>query len=183
MGRFFRNDLHDDFGTWPLAYTAYGGADVGEIIAVAETVGDGDDDAFFNAWTAAAERLAAEADAALARGLRTSASELYLRASSFYATSYHPLYGTPVDERLKLAFSRQMIAFDRGLSLRGTPAISLRIPFEQTTLPAYLIQAEGFEKDSPSADRLHQRVRRHRYRDVFRLCRGGVATGLPRARF
>jgi hypothetical protein len=41
MGRFSRNDLHDEFGTWPLGYTACGGAQAGEIIAAAEAVGDG----------------------------------------------------------------------------------------------------------------------------------------------
>ena len=25
MGRFFRNDLHDEFGSWPLGYTAPAG--------------------------------------------------------------------------------------------------------------------------------------------------------------
>ncbi len=59
MGRFFKNDLHDDFGTWPLGYTAYGGVDVGELLAVAAAVGDGDDGAYYDAWMAAGNRLAA----------------------------------------------------------------------------------------------------------------------------
>ncbi|AWM87294.1 S9 family peptidase [Microvirga sp. 17 mud 1-3] len=145
MGRFFRNDLHEEFGTWPLGYTAYGGADVGEIIAVAEAVGDGDDTAYFEAWMAAGDRLRAEAEAALERGLRASASELFLRASSFYATSYHPLYGEPVDARLVSAFRTQIAAFNEGLRLRSVPVRSVRIPFEDTSLPAYLIPAEGHE--------------------------------------
>ena len=31
----FRNELHEDFGSWPLAYIPYGGADFGEVRAVA----------------------------------------------------------------------------------------------------------------------------------------------------
>jgi pimeloyl-ACP methyl ester carboxylesterase len=147
MGRFFKNDLHDEFGTWPLGYTAYGGADVGEIIAVAAAVGDGDDTAYFNAWIAAGDRLVAEAGEALDRGLRSSASELYLRASSSYATSYRPLYGEPVDARLVSAFRKQITAFDKGLALRPFPVGPLRIPFEDTTLPAYLIPADGRETE------------------------------------
>jgi hypothetical protein len=50
----FRTDLHEAFGTWPLAYIPYGGADFGEVRAVAEAVGDGDDAAFYDAWNAAA---------------------------------------------------------------------------------------------------------------------------------
>jgi hypothetical protein len=47
--QFFHDSLHDDFGTWPLAYIPYGGADFGEIVAVAYAVGDGDDYAFSKA--------------------------------------------------------------------------------------------------------------------------------------
>ncbi|MDQ8730253.1 alpha/beta hydrolase [Bradyrhizobium sp. LHD-71] len=143
MARFFRNDLHEEFGTWPLGYTAYGGADVGEIIAIADAVGTGGDTAYLDAWVAAGDRLAAEATAALSRESRFSACELYLRASSFYATSYHPLYGEPVDGRLVSAFRKQMAAFDKGLALRPSPVTPLRIPFEGTSLPAYLIPADG----------------------------------------
>lgn len=45
----FRDELHENFGTWPVAYIPYGGADFGEIKAVAEAIGDGDDDAFYDA--------------------------------------------------------------------------------------------------------------------------------------
>ncbi len=33
----FTDDLHDEFGTWPAAYIPYGGADLGEILAVGYT--------------------------------------------------------------------------------------------------------------------------------------------------
>src|SRR4051812_6838673 len=65
MKALFRNELHQAFGTWPLAYVPYGGADFGEVRAVAEAIGDGDDGAYYKAWTAAAGRLQAEAEAAL----------------------------------------------------------------------------------------------------------------------
>jgi hypothetical protein len=106
----------------------YGGADFGGIAAVAREVGEGDDSAFHTAWVSAGDRLAAEAETPLARGHRQSARELLLRASCFYALSYHPLYGEPVDPRLTAAFRAP-----------------LRIPFEGTTLPAYLVPAAGHE--------------------------------------
>ena len=58
MTLIFKDALHDEFGTWPLAYIPYGGADFGELAAVARTVGDGDDSAFYQAWVAAADRMA-----------------------------------------------------------------------------------------------------------------------------
>lgn len=141
----FKNALHEEFGTWPLAYIPYGGADFGEIRAVAEAVGNGDDGAYHAAWTAAADRLRTEGDAALAKGHAASARALYLRASAFYAASYHPLYGAPVDPRLLAAFRSQRDALDRGLALGPRPVAPVQIPFGATPMPAYLIPAQGFE--------------------------------------
>lgn len=147
MGQFFKNDLHDEFGTWPLAYTASGGPDAGLILAVAKEVGDGDDTAFYNAWVGAGDKLAAEAGARLAGGHRDSACRLYLQAAVCYATSSHPFFGSPVDPRLAKAFRSQIAASNSGLALRPVPVKPLRIPFEGTTLPAYFIPAKGRENE------------------------------------
>jgi hypothetical protein len=100
----FQDDLHDQFGTWPVAYIPYGGADFGEVSAIANQVGDGDDAAFHEAWIGYASRLSEQAEEALQRSHVQSARDLFLRASAFYAASYHPLYGDPVDPRLLAAF-------------------------------------------------------------------------------
>jgi alpha-beta hydrolase superfamily lysophospholipase len=145
MGLIFKDRLHDEFGTWPLAYIPYGGADFGEVAAVGLAVGNGDDSAFYNAWVEAADRLAGEAQRLADRGRTASARDLFLRASCFYGVSYRPLYGRPVDPRLVAAFHKQMDAFNKGLALRDPPAAPLRIPFERTSLPAYFIPAVGYE--------------------------------------
>lgn len=147
MGLLFTNDLHDEFGSWAFGYIPYGGADIGEVQAVARAVGDGDDGDYNREWVAAGDRLAAEAADAQARGHRSTARDLYLRASCFYALSYHPLYGEPVDPRLLSAFDKQVEAFDSGLALGDVPVTPSRIPFENTTLPAYLIPAVGRETE------------------------------------
>jgi alpha-beta hydrolase superfamily lysophospholipase len=143
MTAIFKDELHEDFGTWPLAYIPYGGADFGEVRAIAEAIGDGDDNAYYEAWNAAASRLNAEADAALAKGHAASARELYLRASAFYAASFHPLYGAPVDPRLLAGFRNEVDAFHKGLELGPSPVYPVRIPFGDLSLPAYLVPAEG----------------------------------------
>jgi pimeloyl-ACP methyl ester carboxylesterase len=147
VGLIFRNDKHNEFGAWALAYIPYGGADFGEITAIAEAVGDGGDDEFHTAWVSAGNRFEAEAGKALGSGHRESARELFLRASCFYALSYHPLYGEPVDPRLTAAFRAQKRAFERGLELFTPPVESIQIPFEGTTLPAYLVPAIGRESE------------------------------------
>jgi pimeloyl-ACP methyl ester carboxylesterase len=147
MGLIFKNDQHDEFGNWAVAYIPYGGADFGEIAAVARAVGDGGDSAFHEAWVAAGKRFEVEAGKALDSGHRQSARELFLRASCFYALSYHPLYGEPVDPRLMDAFRAQKRAFERGLELFTPPVRPLQVPFEETTLPAYLVPAIGRERE------------------------------------
>ena len=148
VGQIFKDKQLNEFGCWALAYIPYGGADFGEIVAVADEVGEGDDSAFYGAWISAGDRLVAEAETALADGHQESARELLLRASCFYGLSYRPLYGEPVDPRLTAAFQAQIRAFDRGLALFPHPLAPLRIPFEGTTLPAYLVPAIGHENET-----------------------------------
>lgn len=147
MTALFKDKLHEDFGTWPLGYIPYGGADFGEVKAVAEAIGDGDDDRYYEVWTAAGERMQAEADAALSKGHVTGARELYLRTSVFYGASFHLHYGAPVDLRLLAAFRKQMAAFDRGLSLGPHPIQPQIIPFGDFNLPCYFVPAAGHESE------------------------------------
>ena len=148
MALLFRNELHQDFGAWPLAYIPYGGADFGEVRTVGEAVGEGDDTAYCDAWNEAGDRLKTEADAALGKGHIVSARALYLRASAFYAASFHPLYGAPVDPRLLAAFAKQVSALDEGLALGPSPVRPAQIPFGSMSLPAYLIPAQGIEGET-----------------------------------
>ena len=92
------------------------------IEAVGAAVGDGDDAAFHAAWMAAGDRLAAEAEAA-GPGARASARR-ELWAAACYATSYHPLYGAPVDPRLVAAFRSRSPPSTRGSPCAGPGAPS-----------------------------------------------------------
>lgn len=139
----FNDILHDRLGTWPLAYIPYGAADYGEIISIAHTVNDGDDGAFHQTWTDAADRLMAEGELAQSQGRRPSASEAFLKAACFYGTSYRPFFGAPLAPRLISGSRRQTEAFNRGLALRQEPVEPMRIPFESGTLPAYIVPAQG----------------------------------------
>jgi predicted alpha/beta-fold hydrolase len=142
-GQLFSDEFHNEFGTWMLGYTPYGGGDYGDVAAVAAAVGDGDDTAFYDAWVAAGDRSHVGAAVAESAGHRASASDLYLRASAAYASAYHPLYGTPVDPRLLEAYRRQVAAFDRGMELRAVPVHPVEIPFEGARMRSYVLPAEG----------------------------------------
>lgn len=60
----------------------YDGADLGEVIATARTIRDGDEAGWLRSWRATAERVHSLADDSLAAGHRVSARNAYLRASN-----------------------------------------------------------------------------------------------------
>ena len=146
MGFFFKDDLQDAL-TWAGGYIPYGAADLGEIKAVAQTVGDGDAGEFNKAWVEAGDRIVERARAALAAGKRTSARDAFMRASCHYASSYRPLFGKPVDPRLIASFGKQIAAFNDGLALFDPPVVPLRIPLDGQPMPAYFLPAQGRAND------------------------------------
>lgn len=143
MVAIFKDELHDQLGRWPLGYIPYGGADYGEVEAIAQAVGSGDDTAFHDAWTIAADRMMEDGQRAEAAGHRASARDSFLRAACFYGKSFHPLFGQPVDPRVVAGSQKQIAAFDRALALSEVPIAPQRIPFGNTSLLAYVIPAQG----------------------------------------
>lgn len=143
----FDSDFHDRFGQWPVGYIPAGGADMGDVIAVAAAVGSGDDTAYYEAFVGAGDAKVAEAEKVLAAGHKASARSLYLRASCMYAAAYHPIYGTPVDPRLLTVFDKQMDAFQHAMELSRVPVRPTAIPFEGMKMPAYFVPATGYETE------------------------------------
>src|SRR6478735_1649134 len=118
------------------------GSAPGEVVTACAGVADGDDDAWYDSWSTTAERLVAVADRSVAAGHRSAtARDTYLRASRYFAIGYHPLYGAPIDPRLRTGFARQAEAFAKADALLDRPGEVLEIPFEGTTLPGWFHRA------------------------------------------
>jgi hypothetical protein len=64
MGLFFTDPLFEDFA---VSLGLGLGGQLGEVAAICAQIGEGDDDAWYARWSAAADRLAEEADHAAAR--------------------------------------------------------------------------------------------------------------------
>ena len=64
-----------------LGFTYYGGADLGEMMATAGKIKEGDFESWFTEWDKVGRRVLSRADAGLAAGHLESAREGYLRAS------------------------------------------------------------------------------------------------------
>jgi alpha-beta hydrolase superfamily lysophospholipase len=144
---FFTDPVHDEFTEMMLGMAPYGGADLGEVAAMAKLVKDGDDGSFFEACASTAEARIAEGDAAAEAGHLDTAYDCYLRAALFLGMGYHPLYGTPVDPRLVDAFHRQIETFEKALRLGVVRAEPVDVPYEVTRIPAWLVRAIGHEDE------------------------------------
>jgi alpha-beta hydrolase superfamily lysophospholipase len=143
----FPDSVHDEFAAWVLGMAPYGGGDAGEVEYLATQVKEGNDDSFFDAFSAMAKRRIAEGDAAAAEQRTATAYDCYLRAALLLGTAYRPLYGTPVDPRLVDAFHLQMETFDKAMACSPAPCEPVDVPYEETKLPAYFLRAPGHEND------------------------------------
>ena len=142
--QLFTKELHNEFASWATGYVSCGAADLGEIESIAAGMqGSSDDDAFFEAWSSAADRHAAAGSQARAAGHVATAHGHYLRAAAYLTVAYHPLYGAPVDSRLVDAFDRQMASFDAAMSLAETVIEPIPVSFEGHPMPAYFARARG----------------------------------------
>lgn len=139
----FADPLHDEFAAWATGYITTGGADYGEIVAIAEAFPDGGDDAaFYDAWAGAAARHAELADEAERAGRTASARGHLLRAAAFYGVAIHIVYGKPVDARMVSGFDRLTAAFERSLLLEPSGTERLTVPFDSHHLPTWFVPAE-----------------------------------------
>jgi pimeloyl-ACP methyl ester carboxylesterase len=124
-----------------MGYTVSGAADIGESIAAARGIVNADIYSWRKQWLATADRIYALAVKFEGEGQNISAQAAYFRASNYYRTA-----GFFLDEKKDRADSisiwqKSVDAFKKGISFDS--AISeVQIPYEQTTLPGYLIKSE-----------------------------------------
>jgi alpha-beta hydrolase superfamily lysophospholipase len=146
----FADPLHDEFAAWATGYITTGGADYGEIVAIAEAFPDGGDDAaFYDAWAGAASRHEELADDAERAGHLFSARGHLLRAAAFYGVAIHVVYGKPVDPRMLSGFNKLTAAFERSLLLASPPAERLTVEFDGYHLPTWFVPAVVSEPGKP----------------------------------
>ena len=138
------NTLWEQFATRTLFMATYGGADFGECTTTMQRIGDdGDAAAWHREWTATADRLLAAARGSEEAGHAVSARDAYLRAATYYRTSYQPLFGAPVDPRLVDAFGRESAALESMVRTSGPDVELVEIPFEGSSLPGLFARVPG----------------------------------------
>jgi len=122
-----------------LGHTAYGGADVNEVLATAQRIEAGDYEGWYREWRALAERVEREGRASKRPITRRDA---LLRANNYWRTAEFFLHGLTDDPRAREVYERAVTCFRDATALM--PGVTpVEIPFEGTVLHGYFYRAPG----------------------------------------
>lgn len=113
----FRNPLFDGQLRRTLGHGTYGGAELGECLAAAAQVTDGDRESWYRAWTALADRISAAAESSAAHGHRESARCAFARASNYYRSAYIFHLEAPLPNLVPDAYGRHRAALRRAVAV------------------------------------------------------------------
>jgi pimeloyl-ACP methyl ester carboxylesterase len=132
-------------------FANYSGADLGEVLATAQAIPDGDEASWHREWKATAERVEEIGRKSLADGHRVSAREALLRASNYYRTAEFYRRDDPDrDPEVTLLSARSRDTFVRAMSLFEFGFEQVSIPYQQTTLPGYLYRVDDSGQARPT---------------------------------
>ena len=124
-------------------------ADIGEVLATAARIQDGDADSWLREWTATAGDAWAVAGRAEREGDRSSALEHYLRAGTYYAAALRHVTLTDQSVNELDLWRRQRDCWDRAVALFPAPGEHVAIPYERTSLPGYFFRAPAARPGEP----------------------------------
>ena len=133
-----------------LGFMYYGGSDLGEMMATAGKIKEGDFESWFAEWDKLARRVSSRADASLGAGHLESAREAYLRASTYFRTAEFYLHGNPADPRILSESRASQKAYAEAAKLTGPTWEPVEIPYEGTTLPGYFYKVDDSGKPRPT---------------------------------
>ena len=129
-------------GTWS------GMSDIGECLDTASRITPDDLTSWPQEWRKTADRVHGMAEASLKAGHRISAGQAYLRASNYdRAALMH--HADPQDPEVLPLTQRSMESFSKAVELLSFPTELVRIPYEDTTLPAWFWRSPVADAKAP----------------------------------
>ncbi|MBB4664100.1 prolyl oligopeptidase family serine peptidase [Conexibacter arvalis] len=124
-------------------------ADAGEVVTTAARIKDGDADAWVREWSALADRVRGEAEAAEAGGSRVAALAHFRRAATYYATALYTIANSRQRDRRGELRGLQLGCWEKIVDLSPVPGERLAIPYEGTTLPGWFFRAPDAAPGEP----------------------------------
>lgn len=132
-----------------LAAAYAGEADIGECLATASRIKEGDFGSWYSEWNSTADHFRDEGEKNLAAGHTVTARGAYYRAATYYRTAEFFLHGDPSDPRIIETWGKSRDAFRHALALDTVPYEIVAIPYENTTLPGYFYKVDTSGKSRP----------------------------------
>ena len=141
-----------------IEMAAWGAASIGEIDQIGQKLAGhaGDNERWWSEWTAMARRIEDFGDAEEAKGHRLTSGAYYLRAAIYYFCGERFV---PPSERKWETYRSCLRCFGKGVERRYPQIERVEVPYEGTTLPAWLLKADtrGPAPSTLSAACLHAR--------------------------
>jgi len=122
-----------------LAKAYLGAASLGEILATAGRIADGDPQSWHSAWSGLAADLEGRAERSRETGVRVTTASLYLRASEAWRQASFFHRGDLDCPELQSAWPRHAACFQAAMALLPWNCRELAIPFEGRSMRGYLL--------------------------------------------
>lgn len=132
-----------------LGDTAFKAADIGEVVSTAQKIKEGDYESWCEEWTKTAKRLQKVAEDSYSDGHLISARKAYLRASNYYRIAEFYLHENPEDQKIEELYNASLDCFSHVMKLNKPVIEEVKIPYENTTLPAHFYKLEDSEEPKP----------------------------------
>ncbi|MFI0714351.1 alpha/beta hydrolase family protein [Streptomyces inhibens] len=117
---------------------------MGEVLTAASATADGDGEAWVSTWATLARRVREQAQKCAAHGRTISARDAFLRAAGYFGTALVAVDACADPEaRLRELFAEHRDCFDRFAAAWEPPAERITIPYEDISLPGYLVGPPG----------------------------------------
>jgi alpha-beta hydrolase superfamily lysophospholipase len=124
-----------------LGHAAYGGADLGEVLATVAGVTAGNPSSWHEQWTAMGDHISLVAQRSRDGGHLLSARDSHLRAASYYRIADFFLHGNAADPRIGQSHHRSAASFAAHAELAPHGITPVRIPFEGVELAGWFSRA------------------------------------------
>lgn len=133
-----------------VAYSGYQGAEIGECLATAAKIKEGNLESWFVEWEKTADRIRIVGETCLGQGNIVSGREALLRSSNYYRTA--EFFLLPNDSRRNDCYSKSVVTFQEAMKHMDFYCESVRIPYEDAALCGYFYRACNYESNpSPKA--------------------------------
>lgn len=127
----------------------WGAAAMGEIDQVGQRLQgrEGDNEAWCEEWSRMAEKMERRAEEAAAANHQLTAGTYFLHAATYYG--YGERYLHPGERKLEI-YRRHLRCFAEGMARRHPNAERVRVPYEETTLPAWFMRGRSADERAPT---------------------------------